>query len=155
MYADQHLWWYMLHVSRKMMMHNVLNSGLRMVVYCKDMRFEVGLTHWEVIHSSTPEALEKVSPDALQRGFGEAKHSSFPRRADPGVEGGSSELTAGFGGVQTVKSPQLGDRMTLGGNKCVISSLRMETPQQVCEGNADPPQTTSSLTSLRFTYWAV
>lgn len=41
-------------------MHEAVNAGLR-IVYSKDMLFEVGLAYSEVIHSSTPEALEKVS----------------------------------------------------------------------------------------------
>ncbi len=50
----------MLYVSRDMKMHEAVNSGLR-IVYSKDTLFEVGLAHWELIHSSTPEAPEKVS----------------------------------------------------------------------------------------------
>lgn len=43
---------------RDMMIHLVVNEGLR-VVYSKDMLSEVGLAYWEVIHSRTPAAFER------------------------------------------------------------------------------------------------
>lgn len=71
-------------------MHEDVTAGLELV-YSKDMFSEVGLAQQEVIHSSTPEALEKTSQDALQRGLSirGAKHSSC-RLGDP-VELGCAE----------------------------------------------------------------
>lgn len=40
-----------MYVSRDMMMYEAMNAGLR-IVNSKDMFFEVGLAHREVIHSS-------------------------------------------------------------------------------------------------------
>lgn len=57
--AGQSSQWNMLYVSGEMKMHEAVNAGLRMVDF-KDMLSEVGLAYREVIHSSTPEALEKV-----------------------------------------------------------------------------------------------
>ena len=57
--ASQSAQWNMLYVSGEMRMHEAVNAGLRMVDF-KDMLSEVGLAYQEVIHSSTPEALEKV-----------------------------------------------------------------------------------------------
>lgn len=63
--------------------------------------------------------------------FWEAKHSSFRRHADRGV-------VLRSWAVQNVKSPQLGDRMTLGGNKCDLKLT--DGASTAGGGNTDLPR---------------
>lgn len=137
-FTTQLLQFYMLHFSRELRMHEVVNAGLGLV-YSKDVFSEVGLAQQEVIHSSTPQALEKTSQDALQRALRirGAKHSSC-RLGDPG------EL-----GCEECEEPSSWKHNDIQRKALsVVLSSEMEAQQQVCEGNLDISQNNKATSSL-------